>query len=92
MNKIFLAGKVAERLSISISDAKIIMEIFVRSFNDALVQNDKRIEIRGFGIFKSVEKKSSIRRNPKTGEKVNVPAKNIIVFKPGEELKEMVNS
>ncbi len=90
MNKDKIAEKIMGKLDISFSDSKVIMDKFVSSFKDSLL-NDKRIEIRGFGVFKIIEKKKSIRRNPRTGEKVVVLPKKVVVFKPGEELKEIVN-
>jgi integration host factor subunit beta len=47
-----------------------------------------KVEIRGFGSFKIREKKAKIGRNPKTGERVEVPAKKVPYFKPGKEIKE----
>jgi len=59
------------------------------SIKDALTEGEK-VEIRGFGSFKIREKNSKTGRNPKTGEKVDVPSKNIPYFKPGKEVKEFL--
>jgi integration host factor subunit beta len=50
-----------------------------------------KIEIRGFGSFRTRQRKPRVGRNPKTGEKVEVPAKKIPFFKPSKELKDLVN-
>jgi integration host factor subunit beta len=50
-----------------------------------------KIEIRGFGSFRTRQRKPRMGRNPKTGEKVEVPAKKIPFFKPSKELKDLVN-
>jgi integration host factor subunit beta len=50
-----------------------------------------KIEIRGFGSFRTRQRKPRTGRNPKTGEKVEVPAKKIPFFKPSKELKDLVN-
>jgi integration host factor subunit beta len=50
-----------------------------------------KIEIRGFGSFRTRQRKPRIGRNPKTGDKVEVPAKKIPFFKPSKELKDLVN-
>jgi integration host factor subunit beta len=50
-----------------------------------------KIEIRGFGSFRTRQRKPRTGRNPKTGAKVEVPAKTIPFFKPSKELKDMVN-
>ena len=51
-----------------------------------------KIEIRGFGSFRTRQRKPRVGRNPKTGDRVEVPAKKIPFFKPSKELKDMVNS
>ena len=59
------------------------------SIKDALTDGDK-VEIRGFGSFKIREKNSKTGRNPKTGDKVDVPSKAVPYFKPGKEIKELL--
>ena len=51
----------------------------------------ERIEIRGFGSFRTRQRKPRVGRNPKTGDRVEVPAKKIPFFKPSKELKDLVN-
>jgi len=51
-----------------------------------------KIEIRGFGSFRTRERRARIGRNPKTGARVDVPAKRIPYFKPSKELKDLVNA
>jgi integration host factor subunit beta len=51
-----------------------------------------KIEIRGFGSFRTRQRKPRIGRNPKTGARVDVPAKTIPYFKPSKELKDLVNT
>lgn len=60
-----------------------------QNVKDALNKGDK-VEIRGFGSFKIREKNSKTGRNPKTGEKVDVPSKQVPYFKPGKEIKELL--
>jgi|TARA_B110000037_G_scaffold219571_1_gene285019 integration host factor subunit beta len=65
-------------------------ELSVKSILDAMsnsLNNNKRIEIRGFGSFSLNYRPPRIGRNPKTGEKVNVPEKNVPHFKAGKELR-----
>jgi len=50
-----------------------------------------KIEIRGFGSFRTRERQARVGRNPKTGVRVEVPAKRIPYFKPSKELKDLVN-
>jgi integration host factor subunit beta len=56
------------------------------------LQKGEKIEIRGFGSFRTRERRGRVGRNPKTGEKVEVPAKKIPFFKPSKELKDFVNN
>mgnify|MGYP003290281181 CR=1 FL=1 len=55
------------------------------------LKQGQKIELRGFGSFRLRERGARIGRNPKTGVKVSVPAKKIPYFKPGKELKELIN-
>ncbi len=66
----------------------IINSVF-KSIKESLQKGDK-VEIRGFGSFKIREKSSKVGRNPKTGDKVNVPDKKVPYFKPGKEIKELL--
>jgi integration host factor subunit beta len=70
-------------------------EIIVETIFDAIVKSLKagdKIEIRGFGSFRTRQRKPRIGRNPKTGTRVDVPAKKIPYFKPSKELKDVVNN
>lgn len=58
----------------------------------AALQGGEKIEIRGFGSFRTRQRQGRIGRNPKTGAKVEVPPKKIPYFKPSKELKDFVNS
>jgi integration host factor subunit beta len=72
-------------------ESEQIVEIVFDSIISALQGGDK-IEIRGFGSFRTRERRGRVGRNPKTGEKVDVPAKRIPFFKPSKELKDYVNT
>ena len=56
------------------------------------IKRSERVELRGFGVFFSRIQKESIRRNPKTQEKVNVPQKRTINFKMGKDLFKKLNN
>src|ERR1700745_3003648 len=72
-------------------ESESIVETIFDSIIGAL-QKGEKIEIRGFGSFRTRERRGRVGRNPKTGEKVEVPAKRIPFFKPSKELKDFVNS
>ena len=86
MTKADLIGIVAKRLDITQVQAGIIVEAALRSIVSAL-QNGQEVEIRGFGSFRFRNRAPRKGRNPKTGEKVDVPPKKIPYFKMGKELK-----
>jgi integration host factor subunit beta len=70
-------------------------ETIVETIFDSIIesiQKGEKIEIRGFGSFRTRQRRGRVGRNPKTGEKVEVPAKKIPFFKPSKELKDFVNS
>ena len=72
-------------------ESETIVETIFESIIDALQKGDK-IEIRGFGSFRTRQRRGRIGRNPKTGAKVEVPPKKIPFFKPSKELKDFVNN
>ena len=71
-------------------ESEAVVETIFESIIGAL-QGGDRIEIRGFGSFRTRQRRGRTGRNPKTGAKVDVPAKNIPFFKPSKELKDCVN-
>jgi integration host factor subunit beta len=71
-------------------EAEAVVETIFESIIGAL-QSDDKIEIRGFGSFRTRERRGRTGRNPRTGAKVEVPAKKIPFFKPSKELKDFVN-
>jgi len=72
-------------------ESETIVETIFESIIEALQKGDK-IEIRGFGSFRTRQRRGRTGRNPKTGAKVEVPPKKIPFFKPSKELKDFVNS
>src|SRR5438045_9113198 len=72
-------------------ESETIVETIFDSIIAAL-QKGEKIEIRGFGSFRTRERRGRVGRNPKTGEKVEVRAKKIPYFKPSKELKDFVNN
>ena len=80
----------AVKSGISILQSEEIVNLVFRKMRDGLVSGG-RIEIRGFGSFIVKEYKSYQGRNPKTGNKINVPPKKLPFFKVGKELRERVD-
>src|SRR6266852_2138622 len=72
-------------------ESETIVETIFDTIIGSLLKGQK-IEIRGCGSFRTRERRGRVGRNPKTGEKDEVPAKKIPFFKPSKELKDFVNS
>ncbi len=90
MTKADLVEEVIRVSSLSKKHAETIVNTVFESIIDALRRDDK-IELRGFGSFRVRRRRSRQGRNPKTGDRVAVPAKRIPFFKPGKELKDLIN-
>src|SRR5256885_12674942 len=91
MNKAELIDDVSHAVDMSRKDSEIIVETIFESIVKSLRGGDK-IEIRGFGSFRTRQRQARVGRNPKTGARVDVPAKKITYFKPSTELKGIVNN
>ncbi len=90
MTKADLVEKVAVEADLTKKDAEQLVEIVFESIIQSLNSGEK-IELRGFGSFRVRERNSRKGRNPKTGEAVDIPAKRVAYFKPGKDLKELIN-
>lgn len=90
MTKADLIDEVAASSDLSKKDSELVVNTFFDSIIDSLSRGDK-VELRGFGTFKLRRRKARVGRNPRTGERVDVPAKVVPFFKPGKELRELVN-
>ena len=90
MTKADLVEEIATRVDLSKKDSEIVVNTVFRNIINALANGDK-VELRGFGSFRTRARRSRIGRNPKTGDSVNVPEKKVPFFKPGKNLKKLVN-
>ena len=91
MTKADLIEEVSRVVEMTRKDSEVIVEAIFESVVRSLRNGDK-IEIRGFGSFRTRERRARIGRNPKTGARVDVPPKRIPYFKPSKELKDLINS
>ena len=90
MTKADLIEEVSKVVEMTRKDSEVIVEAIFDSVVRSLRGGDK-IEIRGFGSFRTRQRQPRIGRNPKTGARVEVPPKRIPYFKPSKELKDLVN-
>jgi len=81
MNKGQLVVEVAKKANLSKKDAANAVDATI----DSIKKNVKKgVTLVGFGTFKVVRRKARIGRNPQTGEKIRIAAKNVVKFKPGK--------
>ena len=90
MTKADIVEQVSREAEMTKKDAEQLVEIVFDSIVGSLNKGEK-IELRGFGSFRVRERNARKGRNPKTGAAVSIPAKRVAYFKPGKELKELIN-
>jgi DNA-binding protein HU-beta len=89
MTKVDLIDQVSEKSGHSKKEVEKLLETVITSIQNAL-KNGEKVSLTGLGTFIVKDKKARVARNPKTGETVQVPAKKAPKFKPGKELKELI--
>ena len=90
MTKAELVEEVARAAELTKKDSEVIVEEVFKNIIQALNRGEK-IDLRGFGSFRVRQRDARRGRNPKTGAPVDIPAKRVPYFKPGKELKELIN-
>lgn len=91
MTKSELINRLASKLPhLNRADTDILVNTILQAITEQLASGG-RVEIRGFGSFKVNTRPPRIGRNPKTGEKVHVPAKAVPHFKSGVEMRERIS-
>ena len=90
MNKTELIEKIASGSGLKKAEAKDALDTTLRVLKDALVAGEK-IQLVGFGTFEVKERPGREGKNPATGEKITIPAKNVVKFKAGADLADAVN-
>ena len=90
MNKGDLINKIAENANLTKVQATEALNCVLDCVQESL-KDGNRVSLVGFGTFTCVHKEARMGRNPQTGAAINIPAKNVVKFKPGKELMESVN-
>ena len=90
MTKADLVDRVTSLGDLTRRDGEVIVDTMFEAVIEALKSGDK-IEVRGFGSFRTRQRNARTGRNPKTGSRVDVPAKRVPFFKPSKELRDQVN-
>ncbi len=89
MTKKEIVKKISEDIGLTQLKTKDIVQRTLDAIIHTLV-SEGRIELRNFGVFEVKRRAPRKARNPRTGDKVYVPPKNVVTFKPGKEMEELV--
>ena len=84
-----IVKQISDRIGLTQLKTKEIVQQTFDAIVDTLLE-DGRIELRNFGVFEVKQRKARKARNPRTGDRVDVPPKNVVTFKPGKEMEERV--
>jgi integration host factor subunit beta len=84
-----IVKKISDEMGLTQLKTKDIVQRTLDEIIQTLVE-EGRIELRNFGVFEVKQRAPRKARNPRTGDKVSVPAKNVVTFKPGKEMEELV--
>ena len=85
MNKGELITSIAESQNVSRAEAGKALDVFLANMVDAMKKGD-RVTLVGFGSFRVVQRAAQKGRNPRTGQSLEIPAHNVVQFKPGKRL------
>ncbi|MBI3862006.1 MAG: integration host factor subunit beta [Planctomycetia bacterium] len=89
MTKKELSQAIAQATGLSVLQTQEIVQKTIDAIVKALLV-ERRIELRGFGVFEVTKRAARKARNPRTGEKLVVPAKLVVTFTPGKEMKKRI--
>ena len=90
MTKAELVERVAGQINLTKKQTEVVVNTVFQSITESL-STGKKVELRGFGSFRVRNRNARVGRNPKSGTKVDVPAKKVPFFKAGKELRELVD-
>jgi len=91
MTKAELTARIADKVHLTNRQAEAVVGIFLTCIAEALREGDK-VELRGFGSFRTRSRDARQGRNPRTGDAVQVAARKAPFFRPGEDLRKKVAS
>jgi len=90
MTKAELVERVANQINLTKKQTEVVVNTVFSSITESLAEGNK-VELRGFGSFRIRQRNARVGRNPKSGQKVEVPSKKVPFFKAGKELRELVD-
>lgn len=89
MTKKEIVKTISDKIGLTQLKTKEIVQQTFDAIVDTLVE-ERRIELRNFGVFEVKKRAARKARNPRTGERVDVAEKYVVTFKPGKEMEEKV--
>ena len=92
-NRVVTKKEIVKTISDEIGLTQLKTKEIVQKTFDAIMDTlfeEGRIELRNFGVFEVKRRKARKARNPRTGERVDVPPKSVVTFKPGKEMEEKI--
>ena len=93
MTKADLVELVAAQVRLTKKDTEVVIDTILESISKAMAsKDDGKVELRGFGSFRTRQRRARQGRNPQSGAPVHVPPKQIPFFKPGKELRRLIDS
>jgi nucleoid DNA-binding protein len=89
MTKKEIVRDLSEKYGLTQIEVKEIVQGMLDSIIQTLAREGK-IELRNFGVFKVKQRNGRVARNPRTGEKVDVPPRKVVTFKPGRLMEKLI--
>lgn len=89
MNRTELVAKMAEKAEVSKKDAEKLLKAFIETVEET-VKTDDNVQLVGFGTFEARERTAREGKNPRTGEKISIPACKVPAFKAGKAFKDLL--
>lgn len=86
MNKTDLVNSIAAKAELNKQTAKAALEACLETIQEGLAGEGNKVQIIGFGTFTVLEKEARDGVNPRTGEKIHIPARKVVKFKPSTEI------
>jgi len=86
MNKQDLVNEMASQTGWQKNDTKVVLETLINIMKESL-QNKEKIQLVGFGSFEVVKRAARKGQNPQTGEAIDIPAKNVVKFRPSKKMQ-----
>ena len=90
-NKKEIIREIAEEQGLTLKEVTTVVDSFFEKTSEVLTDKDASVEVYGFGKFVITERSARAGINPVTKEKIDIPASNMVKFKPSKQLKDKVN-